>query len=60
MDQAPATDEDVARWIGLISAASTFIELKSVGEEIKAHALDKEVRADLLAMWSARKAEVAK
>ena len=59
VEQAPATDEDIARWIGLISAATNFIELKSVGEEIKAHALDKAVRADLLAMWSARKAEVA-
>jgi hypothetical protein len=58
VEQASASDEDVARWVGLISAASTWAELKSIADEIAAHRVEDDVRVDLLEMWKARKAEV--
>jgi hypothetical protein len=59
VEQAKASDEDVARWLDLIAAASTWVELKSIADEIAAHDVGKAERADLVARWTARKAEVA-
>ena len=58
--QAPASDEDVARWVGEITAATHFVQLKSIADEIAAHQLEEDVREELLAMWTDRKAEVVK
>jgi hypothetical protein len=54
-----ADEEDIRRWVELISSASTWAELKSIADEIGAHRLDESERADLLAMWTARKAEIS-
>jgi hypothetical protein len=54
-----ADEEDIRRWVELISSASSWVELKSIADEIAAHRLDESERADLLAMWTARKAEIS-
>ena len=53
-----ATVEDIERWVDLIQAATEWMQLKSVADEIAAHEIDKTERDDLLALWTARKAEV--
>ena len=53
--QAKATDEDIARWVQLIDAATSFMELKSIADEIAAHDVAKAEKADLVAMWTAKK-----
>ena len=55
-----AADEDIARWVGEITAATHFVQLKSIADEIAAHQLEEDVREELLAMWTDRKAEVVK
>ena len=54
-----ADEEDIRRWVELISSASSWVELKSIADEIAAHRLDESERVDLLAMWTARKAEIS-
>lgn len=54
-----ADEDDIRRWVELISSASTWVELKSIGDEIAAHRLEESERVDLLAMWTARKAEIS-
>lgn len=56
--QKAAGEDDISRWVGLISAATSGVELKSIADEIGAHRLDEAERVDLLALWNARKAEV--
>lgn len=58
VEQAKASDEDIQRWAQLIDAATNFVELKSIADEIAAHDVGKAERADLVARWTARKAEV--
>lgn len=58
VEQAKASDEDVARWLDLIAAASTFVELKSIADEIANFTIAKEARDHLKSTWAARKAEV--
>ena len=53
-----ASVEDIERWVDLIQAATKWMELKSIADEISAHEIDKTEREDLLALWTARKAEV--
>lgn len=53
--QSKATQEDVTRWAELIAAATQFVELKSIADEIAAHDVGKAEKAELLALWSARK-----
>ena len=53
--QAKATDEDIARWVQLIDAATEFMELKSIADEIAAHDVAKAEKADLVALWTAKK-----
>jgi len=55
-----ASVEDIERWVDLIQAATEWLELKSIADEIAAHDVDKTEKADLLALWTARKAEVVK
>lgn len=54
-----ADEEDIRRWVELISSASSWVELKSIADEIAAHRLEESERVDLLAMWTARKAEIS-
>ena len=54
-----AGEEDIRRWVELISSASSWVELKSIADEIAAHRLEESERVDLLAMWTARKAEIS-
>ena len=58
LEQSKATDEDIQRWAQLIDAATNFVELKSIADEIAAHDVGKAERADLVERWTARKAEV--
>lgn len=58
VEQAKASDEDVARWLDLIAAASTWVELKSIADEIANFQIAKAARDHLKATWAARKAEV--
>ena len=53
--QSKSTQEDVTRWAELIAAATQFVELKSIADEIAAHDVGKAEKAELLALWSARK-----
>jgi hypothetical protein len=55
LKQSKATQEDVTRWTELIASASQFVELKSIADEIAAHDVGKAEKAELLALWSARK-----
>ena len=57
--QKTADEDDIRRWVELISAASSSAELKSIGDEIAAHRLEDSERVDLLTMWNARKAEIS-
>jgi hypothetical protein len=58
LEQSKATDEDIQRWAQLIDAATNFVELKSIADEIAAHDVGKAERGDLVERWTARKAEV--
>lgn len=53
--QAKATDEDIARWVQLIDAATSFMELKSIADEIAVRDVAKAEKADLVALWTSKK-----
>lgn len=53
-----ATDKQVAKWTAAISAAPDWARLKSVGDEISGYALPDDVRAELVAIFAARKDEI--
>lgn len=53
-----ATDEQLAKWTAAISAAPSFMKLKSVAEEIGGYHLAEETRAEIVAIWKARKQEL--
>lgn len=53
-----ATDEQILNWtIGINDAPNKF-QLRKIGEEINAFVIDETVRAELLAMYQARKVEL--
>lgn len=53
-----ATDKQVAKWTAAITAAPDWARLKSVGDEISGYALADDVRAELVAIFAARKDEI--
>lgn len=53
-----ATDEQLAKWTAAISAAPTFMALKSIADEIGAYHITDDTRAELVATWSARREEI--
>jgi len=53
-----ATDEQLAKWTAAISAAPSFMVLKSIADEIGGYHITEDTRAELVATWSARKEEI--
>ena len=51
-----ATGKDASRWTAAIANAATVIDLKKVADEINAHDIEAELRADLLNAWKVRHA----
>jgi len=54
-----ATKQDLDRLFALIAAATTWIELKSVGEEISTFQMDDETKHALKVAWTERKGSLS-
>jgi hypothetical protein len=54
-----ATDKQIAKWTGQILAATSEQDLMQVGRDVGGYAMGEDTRAELIATWNARKAELA-